>query len=388
MKALKYALCAALMGTPALADVPGVNETEIYLGAVLPMSGPVSFPGLGALAGARLAIAEVNAAGGLHGRTVRLRVEDDGYVPSRSYQGLVNLLDAGVLALVGTSGAAGLVAMLPLIDEQQVPTLVSTSVTSAAVNPVRPYIYMLGADYEDMFFAQMQYINENEQPQGPWAIISQDDDYGEHVVAGFTRAVETLDLPSVPPVRFMRGQRDFAAEILRLRTQDIGALVVGGVIMETPAVLRELARLQMPIPTAHAHTAAIDMTLGLAAPFNMTYYAADYVVPIGSDEAAGFRERASQFLSAEDQGNLNRFAITSYLGTRAVLVAAEACGRDLTRECLAEELGKIDALDTGGLSAPLDFTNDRHTAARAVQVVHVNPMANTVEPVTDFVSFD
>lgn len=388
MKALKYALCAALIGTPALAEGPGVSDSEIYLGAILPMSGPVSFPGLGGLAGTRMAIAEVNAAGGIHGRTVRLRVEDDGYVPSRSYQGLVKILDEGVLALVGTSGAAGLVAMLPLIDEQQVPTLVSTSVTSAAVNPVRPYIYMLGADYEDMFFAQMQYIAENEQPQGPWGIIAQDDDYGEHVVAGFTRAVETLDLPSVAPVRFMRGQRDFAPEILRLRSQNIGALVVGGVIMETPAVLRELARLQMPVPTAHAHTAAIDMTLGLAAPFNMTYYAADYVVPISSAEAEGFHALARQYLSEEDQRNLNRFSITSYLGTRAVLVAAEACGRDLTRECLAEELGRIDALDTDGLSAPLDFSNERHTAARAVQVVRVDPMAGTVEPLTDFLSFD
>lgn len=388
MKVLKYAFCAALIGAPTLAQVPGVSETEIHLGAVLPMSGPVSFPGLGALAGTRLAIAEANAAGGIHGRMVRLRVEDDGYVPSRSYQGLVNILDAGVLALVGTSGAGGLVAMLPLIDEQQVPTLVSTSVTNAAVNPVRPYIYMLGADYEDMFFAQMQYIQQHEPPAGPWAIVSQDDDYGEHVVGGFNRAVETLGLASVPPVRFMRGQRDFAPEILRLRTQNIGALVVGGVIMETPAVLRELARLQMPIPTAHAHTAAIDMTLGLAAPFNMTYYAADYVVPISSDEAAGFRERARQFLSDEDTRNLNRFSITSYLGTQAVLAAAEACGRDLTRECLASELGQISAFDTAGLSAPLDFSNERHTAARAVQVVRVNPMENTVEPVTDFVLFD
>jgi len=388
MNVLKYALCAALFAAPAHADGSGVTDTEIYLGAVLPMSGPVSFPGLGGLAGSRLAIAEFNAAGGIHGRTVRLRVEDDGYVPSRSYQGLVKILDEGVLALVGTSGAGGLAAMLPLIDEQQVPTLVSTSVSNAAVEPLRPYIYMLGADYEDLFFAQIQYIAEHDQPQGPWAIISQDDDYGTHVVNGFTEAVETLGLPSVPPLRFARGQRDFSAEVLRLRSQNIGALVIGGVIMETPAVLRELARLQMDIPTAHAHTAAIDMTLGLAAPFGLSYYAADYVVPIGSTAAEGFHERARAHLSEEDQRNLNRFSITSYLGTRAVLVAAEACGRALTRECVAAELGRIDALATGGLSAPLDFTNDRHTAAREVQVVRVDPVANTVVPLTDFVSFD
>lgn len=390
MKAFRYAALALSMSVaavPAMAETPGVTDGEIVLGAVLPMSGPVSFPGLGALAGSRIALAEFNTKGGIHGRTVRLLVEDDGYVPSRSYQGLVKLIDDGILALVGTSGGGGLAAMLPVIDEKKVPTMVSTSVSNAAVEPLRPYVFMIGADYEDMFYAQIKYISENDKPEGPYAVLTQDDDYGAHVEAGFLQAVEKLSLPSVPPVRFKRGQKDFAAEILRLRSQNIGALAVGGVILETPGVLKELAKLRMDIPTAHAHTGAIDMTAKLSAPYKMDYYAADYVVPIASEAAAGFRELAKQHLSDDEQKNLNRFSLTAYLGTKAVLVAAEACGSELTRDCLNENLKKIDALDTAGLSAPLDFTNDRNTAAREVQVVRVKPVEGVVEPITDFIGY-
>lgn len=388
MKALKYAALFLSIGSAqAMAQTPGVTDSEIVLGAVLPMSGPVSFPGVGSLAGSRLAIAEFNEKGGIHGRTVRLLVEDDGYVPSRSYQGLVKLIDDGIFALIGTSGGGGLAAMLPVIDENKLPTMVSTSVSNAAVEPLRPYIFMLGADYEDMFYAQIKYISENDKPEGAYAVITQDDDYGAHVEAGFLQAVEQLGLPSVPPVRFKRGQKDFAAEVLRLRSQNIGALAVGGVILETPGVLKELARLKLNIPTAHPHTGAIEMTAKLSAPYQMDYYAADYVVPISSDAAADFRELASKHLSEDEMKGLNRFSLTGYLGTKAVLVAAEACGIDLTRECFNESLKKINNLDTAGLSAPLDFTNERNTAARELQVVRVKPVEGVVEPVTEFVSY-
>lgn len=387
MKLLKLAVLATVLGGAAAAETPGVTDGTITLGAILPMSGPASIPGLGSAAGSRVAIEEANAKGGINGRKVQMLIEDDGYVPSRAYQGLVKLMDDGILALVGTSGAASLVAMLPLIDEKELPTMVTTSVSRAAVEPLRPYVYMVGADYEDMFYAQIKYISEHDKPEGPYAVIRQDDDYGALVEAGVMMAVDKLGLPSVPPVRFKRGQKDFAAEILRLRTQKIGALAVGGVIAETPAVMKELAKLRMNIPTANPHTGAIGMTLRLAAPFGMTYYAADYVTPIDSDGAKSFRELSAQFLSEEETKSLNRFSLAAYLGTKAILAAAEMCGDDLTQACVSAKLKTIDNLDSGGLSAPLDFTNDKNTAARSVQVFEVNPMEGTVVPVTDFVSY-
>ncbi len=111
------------------------------------------------------------------------------------------------------------------------------------------------------------------------------------------------------------------------------------------------------------------------------------MVLVDSDAAAGFRALAARHLTEEEQNGLNRLSLTGYLGTRAVLVAAEACGRDLTRECLNAQQKQITALDTADLSEPLDFSNDRNTAARAVQVVRVKPVEGVVEPITDFISY-
>ena len=385
-KTLIATLVTAFM-TGAYAQEAGVTSTEIRLGAILPMSGAASFPGIGAELGTRLAIIEFNDAGGAAGRKVKLLVEDDGYQPNRAYQGLTKLLDTGIIALVGTSGAASLAAVLPMIDEKKILTMVSTSASKAAVTPARPYIFMIGADYEDLFFAQIKYIKENDKPTGPYAIIRQDDDYGALVEEGFKRAVKELNLASVEPIRFKRGQKDFSAEVLKLRSQNVGSISIGGVIAETPGVLKDLAKFKMNIPTANPHTGNIDMTLKLSAPFGLTYYAADYMATIGSDGGSDLRRFAAKHLTTDEQTKMNRFTISGYLGTKAVLNGIRQCASTLTRTCVAEKIKATKSLNVGGLASPLDFSGPRNTAATTVQVVKVNPMEGTIKPLTGFVAY-
>jgi branched-chain amino acid transport system substrate-binding protein len=69
----------------------GVTDTEILIGDILPLTGPPALLGVAHNLGVKAAVAEVNAAGGINGRKVRLISEDDGYVPSRTVQGVRKL---------------------------------------------------------------------------------------------------------------------------------------------------------------------------------------------------------------------------------------------------------------------------------------------------------
>ena len=70
-----FAVCAA-MAAAAQAQVPGVSEREIVVGSVQDLSGPIAMLGAPVRDGMLLRFEEQNAAGGVHGRTVRLAVED------------------------------------------------------------------------------------------------------------------------------------------------------------------------------------------------------------------------------------------------------------------------------------------------------------------------
>lgn len=108
-------LAALLAGTAAAADV-GVTDSEILIGEVLMLSGPAAFIGKSAAAGSKLAAAEINAAGGINGRKLKVLYEDDGYVPARSVSAMRKLVDVDkVFAVTGTTGGSGVTAVLPVL---------------------------------------------------------------------------------------------------------------------------------------------------------------------------------------------------------------------------------------------------------------------------------
>ena len=74
--------------------------------------------------------------------------EDDGYVPSRSFQALKKLIEVDdIFALNGTSGTANVLAMMPLITENNLPTVVTTAPNELIYKPVRPSVFTFGASY-------------------------------------------------------------------------------------------------------------------------------------------------------------------------------------------------------------------------------------------------
>ena len=73
-----FFLASLLLSGAAWAD-RGVTDTEILLGSHTSLSGPASTWGVASINTARLLFDEVNEAGGIHGRKIRLVVEDHQY---------------------------------------------------------------------------------------------------------------------------------------------------------------------------------------------------------------------------------------------------------------------------------------------------------------------
>ncbi|HKX44123.1 MAG TPA: ABC transporter substrate-binding protein, partial [Burkholderiaceae bacterium] len=92
--AATIAFIAAAASTGAQAQTSqGVSKSEILVGTIQDLSGPLAGYGKQVRAGMLLAVDEVNEQGGLHGRKLRLLVEDSGYDPKKAVlaaQKLVN----------------------------------------------------------------------------------------------------------------------------------------------------------------------------------------------------------------------------------------------------------------------------------------------------------
>src|SRR5512147_2007421 len=79
-------LLGALALAAMAADTRGVTKTEIVLGMHTDLSGPAATYGVSSSNAVKMRFDDVNAAGGIHGRKIRLVVEDTQYQVPRAVQ--------------------------------------------------------------------------------------------------------------------------------------------------------------------------------------------------------------------------------------------------------------------------------------------------------------
>src|ERR1700745_2519494 len=83
----------ALAAGTALAQDVGLTKDQILIGGYGPITGSAAYIGLGARDGTELAIKEINEAGGIHGRRLKLLFEDDGFSPARALAAVKKLTE-------------------------------------------------------------------------------------------------------------------------------------------------------------------------------------------------------------------------------------------------------------------------------------------------------
>lgn len=117
-----------------------IAPRPIVIGQVASLTGS-NYMGLENVAGAELAVQQLNDAGGVIGRHVKLRIEDDGSLPQGAVAAYHRLAEQQAAAVIGTSFSNASLAVLPHTDECRL-LYVSTGAAHTQVDPVRPYVFM------------------------------------------------------------------------------------------------------------------------------------------------------------------------------------------------------------------------------------------------------
>jgi ABC-type branched-subunit amino acid transport system substrate-binding protein len=379
---LASAVLAGLLATGHAAAQQGVSDTEILLGDIVPMTGPPALLGVPHTIGVRLAVEEVNAAGGINGRKVRVIFEDDGYVPSRTIQGVRKLINSDkVFALTSLSGSAQGQAALPLVKQAGLPVMSPVSFSDDLHTPVVKNVFAIGTRHP-LVAEQLSAALDARYPGRKWGVVSQDDEYGEMTREGFelTERARKLDAPF--KAVYKKGQADFSSEILRAKQAGITALYAGGVLSENVAMVKELERNGMKdVPVGVSYVAQVPAIVKLMGSAGANVYTMDYVVPLDSDKGKAFVERAKKFLPPADVERIHRFTLTGYASTQVLFEAMRQCGRALTWDCTIAKLDQLKNFDTGVLNSPVGFSPTQHLAMGQLRLVKANPATMQFEQV-------
>src|SRR6201984_3102243 len=96
----------ALTQLPAIAQTKvtneGISANEIVIGTHQDLSGPIKTWGVPVSNGMKMAVEEINAAGGINGRKLKLILEDNGYDPKKAVLASQKMVERDkVFAMVG-----------------------------------------------------------------------------------------------------------------------------------------------------------------------------------------------------------------------------------------------------------------------------------------------
>ena len=106
-------LAALALAHPAQAQEPGLSDSEIVLGMWTCLTGPTALLGTSARDGVQVWVNEINEAGGIHGRKLRLVVYDDGGSPQEALAAVRRLVDQDKVFMLMAGSTSG--ATLPVI---------------------------------------------------------------------------------------------------------------------------------------------------------------------------------------------------------------------------------------------------------------------------------
>src|SRR3569832_180261 len=122
MKLMFAVAVLAFSATAALAQSQGVSKTEILVGTIQDLSGPLAGYGKQARNGMQLRIDELNEQqGGIHGRKVKLVAEDDGYDPKKAVLAAQKLVNQDkVFIVAGHLRTAPFLAAMPVQFEKNI----------------------------------------------------------------------------------------------------------------------------------------------------------------------------------------------------------------------------------------------------------------------------
>lgn len=346
------------------AEVQGVTETEILLGTHLDLSGPINFWGLPVKNGMEMAVDEINAAGGIHGRKLRLVIEDMGYDPKKAVLATQKLLTRDrIFAMVGSMGTVTSAATMPLVLERGLTHLFPITPAEMFALPFDRLKFAYFAPYYDDVRTSLKYLIAK-NGYSRIGILYQDDELGANILKAAQDQLAESGLELVSVTSYKRGATDFSSQIARLRSDGVDLVVMGTVVRETVGAMAAARNLGWDVDflVSQAGYAPIVAELGKEAVDGL-YAGAMTPIPYADTASPDVLDWIGRYKSKFNQ-EPNIEAVVGYMVITTAAMGMENAGRDLTVDSLVTGLEQIREHRNIFGTSPISFTVDDHLATR------------------------
>jgi len=368
MKRLLAALSAtlAIVAMPAgAADAQGVSKSEIVVGSIQDLSGPLAGFGKQVRLGMMLRVDEINEQGGINGRKLKLLVEDSGYDPKKAVLAAQKLVNQDkIFIMIGHIGTAQNNAAMPVQFEKNVINFFPITAAREMYEPFHRLKYSFAATYFDQVRTAMPKLVKDKGAKKV-CIMYQDDEFGLEVLRGGEAALKTMNMDFAEKTSYKRGATDFSSQVARMKASGCDFVLLGTIIRETIGAIAE-ARKAGFSPTFMGTSASYtDLIHKLGGKAMDGLYATMTVQNPYLDEAS----KPISFWANKYKTKFNEdptvFSIYGYNAIDAFARAAAKAGPNLTTDTFIKAMDSMSFEPDMFGSAPSNYTATKRLGSDA-----------------------
>ena len=368
---LWFILLQAKLAIPLIGHT-APNTAPIILGQSCALSGPAKDLGIEMRAGLLASFGLINDNGGVKGREIHLISLDDGYEPDKAVRNTLKLItEDDVFLLIGEVGTPTSKAVVPIIEEYQIPFFAPFTGAELLRNPFRKYVINVRASY----YQEMEQLADYLINQRHFSRIScfyQNDSYGYAGLKGIERALAKRGMQLVSKGTYERNTLAVMGGMKDIYRADPEAVVLVGAY---PACA-EFIKLSKTKINENLTFCNISFVGTESLKDALGAYGADViisqVVPDPKDPSIPLIKEYMQSMRRYQHGApLSFTSLEGYIAGRLFAKIADSVAGELTRESFVSAMQTVGSFNLGGVL--LSFGPEDHQGMDTIYLTTIYP---------------
>jgi branched-chain amino acid transport system substrate-binding protein len=336
------ALGVAGWTVPAFSAEEGVTAKTLTIGNSTALSGPLGNAGQDHIKAIQAAFAQINKAGGVHGRELRIVTKDDAYQAPRTVENIKQMIDDGsafaFMSLIGTPNNG---AILPMTEKAGIPVLGPITGAASLRKPEHKYTFHIRPSYTDEVTRMVQQLVQ--MGLQDIAIVYLDNPFGKEVLGNAQRVLAEQKLKAVTSIALAVDGKNHAEVAQQIVDSKAGAVFLGTTGTGTTDLILSLRDRAAGLPV-----------IGLSVTFTDTKRLGKHLAGLAmasvfpSAQVKKFAVVRNFHASMEAAGlTTTGLGLESWINAQVIAEGLRRAGRDVTRDKLRTAIAGLRNFEVG-----------------------------------------
>lgn len=216
------------------------DADKYYIGGIGPTTGATAIYGTAVKNGAQIAVDEINAAGGINGKQIEYRFEDDQNDAEKAVNAYNTLKDWGMQMLVGTTTTAPCIAVAGKTSSDNVFQITPSASSPDVLSSGNGNVFQVCFTDPNQGVASAQYIAENKLATKIGIIYDSSDVYSSGIEEKFEAEAKTQGLNIVSKAAFTADSKtDFGTQLQKAKDAGADLLFLPIYYQEASIILKQ-----------------------------------------------------------------------------------------------------------------------------------------------------